>query len=111
MSDIKEKKSKKNKTKKSKLNEVNNENVTTVLPDKEIKSDIIKLEFEPYQFKNGESEIVTEAFNNRTNMLNNLTVEFFYHEKLDFDDHIQFYSMYNNLRGINNSIFKKRIKN
>ena len=38
-----EKKSKKSrKTKKSELNEVNQENVTTVLPDKEIKNDIIK---------------------------------------------------------------------
>ena len=114
MSEVKEKKSKKNKTKKSKLNEVNQENVTTVLPDKEIKNDIIKLEFEPYQFKVGDSQYVCESFGNNTALLNNLTVEFFYNEKLDLIDsnEEQFYSMFYRVSLIrNDNNPQKRVDN
>lgn len=74
------------KSNKSKLNKVNNEQVTTVLPDKEIKHDIINIEFDTFTFGAGDSEYVTEQFGNKTRILDNLTIEFFYNEKLDLND-------------------------
>jgi hypothetical protein len=85
MSDIKTEKKKRTKKSSNKvengLNTVNNEKINTK-KEKEIKEDILDIQFDNYLTKVGDSEYITKVFGNQTDYLEDESLDFFYSEKL-----------------------------
>lgn len=78
-----EKKEKKDKKKKFGLNKINNEKVTETKSDEKIKSDVLKIDFEPFFIDGIDSSIITNyGFGRPTANLKGV-IEFFYSERLE----------------------------